>query len=85
MAIVKTAISLDASLFEEAECAAREMQMSRSRLYALALRDYLRRRENRRIIEELNEVYAEEPTEEDKAYLRGMRKLYAKTLEPEEW
>lgn len=57
MANVKTAVSLEESLFEQAEMVAREMQVSRSRFFALALRDYIDRRENRKLLERINAAY----------------------------
>jgi metal-responsive CopG/Arc/MetJ family transcriptional regulator len=41
---MKTAISLPDDLFEEIEVCAREMKMSRSRVLAVAARDFLARR-----------------------------------------
>jgi metal-responsive CopG/Arc/MetJ family transcriptional regulator len=40
---VKTAVSIRKSLFEQAENLARKMKVPRSRLFALALEDYIRR------------------------------------------
>ena len=56
---IKTAISLDQALFEEAETLATTLKVSRSHLYGMALRDYLRRQENRTRLEQLNRVYGE--------------------------
>lgn len=46
MASVKTAISLQKPLFDEAKALARKMKIPRSRLLAIALREYLQRYEN---------------------------------------
>ncbi len=56
---MKTAISLEDHLMLEADRAARELGVSRSRLVSLALKEYLRNRENDRIVEQLNTVYAD--------------------------
>jgi mRNA interferase MazF len=56
---MKTAISVDDRLMSEADNAAREMGLSRSRLIATALEAYLRKRRQDEITERLNEVYAE--------------------------
>lgn len=58
---MKTAISIEAPLLEEADRTARKLGVSRSRLLSLALTDYLRQRRNREIVEQLNHVYGEEP------------------------
>jgi metal-responsive CopG/Arc/MetJ family transcriptional regulator len=58
---MKTAISLDAGLLEEADRTARQMGLSRSRLFALALQDYLHSRSRDQMLANLNRVYAGEP------------------------
>lgn len=70
MTNVKTAVSLDAALFERVETVAQQMQVSRSRLVALALQEFLRKRENERLLAELNAVYADDLDEEEQAFLR---------------
>jgi metal-responsive CopG/Arc/MetJ family transcriptional regulator len=64
MKTMKTAISLSDSLFEVAEQTAQYMGISRSRLYANALEDYLARHNGEMITQKLNEVYGK-MTEED--------------------
>ena len=54
---MKTAISLSDSLFEIAEQTAKCMGVNRSRLFALALEDYVARHNGGMITEKLNEVY----------------------------
>jgi hypothetical protein len=58
---VKTAISLDRTLFEEAEAMAATLKVSRSQLYGLALREYLRQQANRAKLRQLNRVYGDAP------------------------
>lgn len=43
MANIKTAISLQKALFDQVDSLAREKKVSRSRLFVMALEDYLRR------------------------------------------
>lgn len=57
MATVKTAISLQESLFEQAEALASEMKVSRSRLIAIALEEFIRRHQNRLLLEKINAAY----------------------------
>ena len=64
MKTMKTAISVPARLFEVAEQTAQYMGISRSRLYANALEDYLARHNGEMITQKLNEVYGK-MTEED--------------------
>src|SRR5438105_2787038 len=56
---MKTAISIESPLLEEADRTARKLGLSRSRLVSLALRDYLQQRRNREIVDQLNHVYGE--------------------------
>lgn len=74
MESIKTAISIDKSLFTQANALARKMKISRSRLFVIALEDYMRQQENLRLLEEVNAVYADEPSGEEKDLLRRMRK-----------
>ncbi|MGK7920848.1 MAG: hypothetical protein AB4080_12670 [Trichodesmium sp.] len=59
MATVKTAISLQESLFEQAELLAAEMKISRSRLIAIALEEFIRRHQNRLLLEKINAAYGD--------------------------
>ncbi len=78
---VKTAISIDKSLFTQANTLARSMKISRSRLFVIALEDYMRQQENRKLLEEVNAVYADEPSAEEKELLRRMRKSARRLVE----
>lgn len=59
---MKTAISIGVPLLKETDRVARKMGLNRSRLVSLALTDYLRNRQNREMLEQLNSVYGEEPS-----------------------
>jgi len=72
---MKTAISLPDDLFEEIDKYARERGSSRSEVFVLALRDFLRRRESQRMLEALNSAYSNEDTP-DEAELRLKRRKY---------
>jgi metal-responsive CopG/Arc/MetJ family transcriptional regulator len=54
---MKTAISLSDTLFEKAEETAQYMGISRSRLFVMALEDYIIRHNGEMITKKLNEVY----------------------------
>ena len=78
---MKTAISINEELFETAEQFARERGMSRSELYATALRHYLEEHWGERITERLDEVYSAEPETLDPAITR----LQARSLPEDDW
>ena len=67
---MKTAISIPDSLFEEAEETAKRLGMSRSELYAKAVKTFLAAYRKENITQQLNEVYAEEPSELDDVIAR---------------
>ncbi len=57
---MKTAISIPDELFESAERFAKRWGMSRSELYATALRHYLQEYRSEGITEQLDEIYGAE-------------------------
>jgi metal-responsive CopG/Arc/MetJ family transcriptional regulator len=62
---MKTAISLPDRLFEEAEAAAKDLGVSRSKLIQAALEDFLRRRRDEKITAALNRSLTKHPDEPD--------------------
>jgi metal-responsive CopG/Arc/MetJ family transcriptional regulator len=57
---MKTAISIPDQLFESAERFAKQMGLSRSELYAMALKEYLQTHRCDSITEKLDAVYSDE-------------------------
>ena len=80
----KTAVSVAGDLLLEADRAAAEIGVSRSRLFSLALEDYLRDRRNRKILEQLNRVYSGAPSPADKRLTGRMKKKFRATVQ-EKW
>jgi len=62
---VKTAVSVPDPVFEAGERLAQRLGVSRSHLYAAALRAYLERHDDEEVTRRLNEVYGSEPSEPD--------------------
>ncbi len=85
MAGVKTAISIDEELFSEVNRLAQDMHVSRSRLITIAVKDYLKKRENLSLLAQLNETYGDHPDEEEKKISKTMRTKHGKTVEQESW
>ncbi|MDO9128292.1 MAG: hypothetical protein Q7U34_00345 [Anaerolineales bacterium] len=83
MANVKTAISIQQSLFEQAEVVAKEMKISRSRLFVLAVEDFIHRYQNRLLLDEINRSYADEPDTAEQERLDSMRHLHRELVEGE--
>jgi len=78
MPTVKTAISLDQSLFERSEQLARELKLSRSGLIGQALEEFIAKRRNRDLLARLNQAYADVPATPRPAAVRAkQRKVLA--------
>ncbi len=81
METIKTAISIQKSLFEKAEDLARKMKVPRSRLYALALQDYLRRRENVNLLAQINAAHSDEPEASEKNLRQKSKRTHRRLVE----
>lgn len=70
---MKTAISIDDELLQEADETARRMGLSRSRLFAMAIGDFIERQRREQILERLNEVYGEGMAPAEKRLLKRIK------------
>jgi hypothetical protein len=70
---MKTAISIDDGLLQEADETARQMGLSRSRLFAMAVVDFLQRQRREQMLLRLNEVYGGGMEPEEKPLLKGIK------------
>ena len=82
---VKTAISLDEKLFDKVNKLANELHVSRSRLFTLAVKDYLKKQENQTLLAKLNDAYADHPDEEERKISSSMKSKHGKIMEQEPW
>lgn len=64
---MKTAISIPDSLFEAVEETAKKMGVSRSKLFSLAVKDFLKDRNMKNVTARLNECYSKESSKLDKS------------------
>jgi metal-responsive CopG/Arc/MetJ family transcriptional regulator len=83
MRTVKTAISLPASLFEQAETLAGEMQISQSFLIEIALEEFIRRRENQQLLEKINAACEVPLSEHEQVLLHKMSRSHRRLGEGE--
>ena len=83
MAHVKTAVSLREDLFEQVEALASEMKISRSRLFVLALEEFLQRHQNQQLLEQINVAYDKAPDPSEQALRRRMRRQHRQIVEGE--
>jgi metal-responsive CopG/Arc/MetJ family transcriptional regulator len=70
---MKTAISIDDGLLREADETARLMKLSRSRLFALAVGEFLKRQQREEMLRRLNEVYANGVDPAEKRLVTGIK------------
>ena len=82
---VKTAISLDEKLFDKVNKLANELHVSRSRLFTLAVKDYLKKQENQTLLAQLNDAYANTPDEEERKISSSMKSKHGKIMGQEPW
>ncbi len=83
MTNIKTAISLPKSLFEQADALARKLQVSRSRLFVMAVEDFIRRYQNQQLLDRLNQAHRETPDAAEVERLRQMRRVHRNVVEGE--
>ena len=81
---MKTAISIDDGLLEEADETARQMGLSRSRFFALAVGDFLQRQRREQMLLRLNEVYADGVEPAERRLLKGIKAKVRRTAK-ERW
>ena len=77
---IKTAISIQKSLFEQAESLAQELNVSRSQLFGLAIETFVKNHQNQILLEEINKAYSDEQDTSDKVRLSKMRKHHRKIV-----
>jgi hypothetical protein len=81
---MKTAISMDDALLQAADETAQRMGLSRSRLFALAVADFLERRRQEQMLLRLDEVYANPMEPAEKRLLKGIKSKVSRTAK-ERW
>ncbi len=75
---MKTAISVPDRLFSAADALARKLGISRSRLYATAVAEYVAKHQAARVTARLNATYATQPSRLDPALRRAQRRAVAR-------
>jgi predicted transcriptional regulator len=83
MSNVKTAISLQKSLFDQVEALADEMKIPRSRVFALAVEDFVRRHQSRRLLDRINAAYEDTPDPTEAILRRRLRRHHRRIVEGE--
>jgi antitoxin MazE6 len=76
---MKTAISVPDRLFAAADALAGKLGVSRSRLYATALAEYVAKHQTAKVTERLDATYAAQPSRPDPALARAQRRAVARS------
>ncbi len=73
MPSVKTAISIEEPLYRELDNLAKEMKISRSRIFSRAAQEYIQHCKSRKLLNDLNEAYGDLPDAEEETLKARMR------------
>jgi metal-responsive CopG/Arc/MetJ family transcriptional regulator len=84
MATIKTAISIDKPLFEQLGDLAQELNTSRSRIFALAAKEFVQRHKNLKLLEAINAAYDDFPDEKESSLNAVMRSNHFKMVK-DQW
>jgi len=74
---------MEEGLFEKVEHLARELKVSRSRIFVIAIEDFIHQQENRRLLESINQAYEEGPDSVEENRLRRARSNHRRIVEGE--
>ena len=85
MPSVNTAISLEENLFNQVNQLANDMHVSRSKLFTLAVKDFLKKQESNKLLAQLNAAYSDAPSEEEKSISKAMHRKQQQIVEQEAW
>ena len=78
---MKVALSIPDEIFESGETLSKRLGVSRSRLYATALAEFVAKNRGRKITDRLNTVYGSE----DSRLPSSLRRLQSRSLARESW
>ncbi len=82
---VKTAISLQEELFQKVNKLADELHVSRSKLFVMAVQEFIKKKENQNLLSQINDAFNEQPDSQEIKLKTKMRKKQIKNLEREPW
>lgn len=85
-ASVKTAISIQQDLFDAINRLAEELHVSRSKLFVLAMEEFIAKNKNRQLLAQINAAYSDDAPDTEETQVRSlMKKKQARQLESEAW
>ncbi len=84
MAVIKTAISIDKSLFEKINKLADDIKLSRSQIFSQAVSYFVDRRDNLELVRKINRAYSDVLNEDEAKLLEKSKGKYKEIIK-EEW
>ena len=75
---MKIAISIPDILFEKVELLAQELSLSRSKIFTIAMQEFLDRYESRKLLDEINNAYSEDDQSEELQVCKKVKSYYSK-------
>jgi metal-responsive CopG/Arc/MetJ family transcriptional regulator len=83
MLAIKTAISIEKNLFDQAENIARTMKVSRSKLFVIALQEFIEHQKNKEMLAKINAAYSDKPDATEQALRRKSRQQHRRIVKGE--
>jgi metal-responsive CopG/Arc/MetJ family transcriptional regulator len=80
MLAIKTAISIEKVIFDQAEKVAQAMNVSRSKLFVLALQEFLERQKNKELLAQINAAYSDQPDATEQTLRKSQRRQHGRTV-----
>ena len=83
MPSIKTAISIEKPIFDQVKDLAKNLNISRSRLFVIAAQEFIQRHNNLEILQAINDAYDDQP-EVDTKIIDKMRPRHLKMVK-DQW
>jgi len=80
---VKTAICIQKTLFDQAEILAQQLNISRSRLFGIAIENFIKNCKNRALLDTINNACEDQSDPNEQIRIAVMQKQHRKLVEGE--
>lgn len=82
---VKTAISMQQHLFDDVNVLAGEMNVSRSKLFVLAIEEFMKKNDSKKMLAQINSAYSDAPDATERKTASAMKRKQRQALEHDAW
>ncbi len=82
---VKTTISMKEELFKEVKRLAGELNVSKSKLFVMAVQDYIKKNESQNLLSQINVAFSVYPDSDEIKVHEKMHQKQTKNFEKESW